>query len=71
MCLTLSRADFNSLLGPLETIMKRNMEEYEKPEAERNPLGHKMNNNVCKLEEFKTVGIYIEVRVTSSSREQS
>jgi len=57
-CLTLSREDFTTLLGPLEDIMQRNMEEYEKPEAERKPIGYKApSENVCKLEEFKIVGI--------------
>ena len=56
-CLTLSREDFQLLLGPLEEIMKRNLEEYEKPEDLRKPLGHTKQGDVCKLEEFKTVGV--------------
>ena len=68
--LTLSKIDFDALLGPLEDIMKRNMEEYDKPEDERNLLNNnsiKNNNNgnsndnnrqcQCKLDEFKVIGI--------------
>ena len=61
-CLTLTREDFIILLGPLEDIMQRNMEEYEKPEDLRKIMGgnnDKLNNNsgVCGLTEFKTIGI--------------
>merc|ERR1719461_1411576 len=57
-CLTLSRTDFTVLLGPLDEIMKRNMEEYKKPADIRQPIGHKqMSMDVCKLEEFETIGI--------------
>lgn len=42
-CLTLSRDDFTILLGPLEDIMTRNLAEYEKPDNERKPIGHKSN----------------------------
>lgn len=57
-CLTLSRTDFTVLLGPLDEIMKRNMEEYKKPADLRQCIGHKqMSLDVCKLEEFETIGI--------------
>eukprot|EP00484_Ammonia_sp_Unknown_P012962 CAMPEP_0197072040 /NCGR_PEP_ID=MMETSP1384-20130603/209895_1 /TAXON_ID=29189 /ORGANISM="Ammonia sp." /LENGTH=782 /DNA_ID=CAMNT_0042510853 /DNA_START=136 /DNA_END=2484 /DNA_ORIENTATION=- len=60
-CLTLSREDFNTLLGPLDDIMQRNLAEYEKPEAERKPIGHgsgsSKEQSVCALDEFKIVGI--------------
>ena len=59
-CLTLTREDFIILLGPLEDIMQRNLEEYEKPEDLRKPMGfdnNKSGNNICKLSEFKTIGI--------------
>jgi CRP-like cAMP-binding protein len=57
-CMTLSREDFVVLLGPLDDIMKRNLEEYEKPAEERKPIGHKISTiEICKLNEFKTIGI--------------
>merc|ERR1712228_98378 len=37
-----------------------NLEEYEKPEALRKPIGHnigKNDDNICKLKEFQTIGI--------------
>merc|ERR1719461_1326810 len=57
-CLTLSREDFTVLLGPLDEIMKRNLEEYAKPATLRQCIGHKNDSSdVCKLEEFETIGI--------------
>jgi serine/threonine protein kinase/CRP-like cAMP-binding protein len=58
-CLTLSREEFNLLLGPLDDIMKRNLEEYEKPPEERQPLGQAKENEaeICGLKEFTTIGI--------------
>ena len=56
-CLTLSREDFTVLLGPLDDIMKRNLEEYKKPADLRKCIGHKISSDVCKLEEFSTNGI--------------
>lgn len=58
ICLWLPRNDFHELLGPLEDIMNRNIEEYEKPADERNLIGHEMGqDDYCELEEYKTVGI--------------
>jgi len=56
-CLTLSREDFQTLLGPLEDIMRDNVEEYEKPADCRKPIGHKLDSDVCTLEQFKIIGI--------------
>jgi len=61
-CLTLSREDFTILLGPLEDIMQRNLDEYEKPEDVRQPIGHAANasakeKGMCALSELKCVGI--------------
>jgi len=59
-CLTLSREDFTTLLGPLEDIMKRNLDEYEKPEDVRQPIGHDakdVKKGMCALSELKCVGI--------------
>jgi len=54
VCLWLNRINFKELLGPLEDIMNRNIEEYEKPPEERNIIG---KAEVCDLEEFKVIGI--------------
>eukprot|EP01083_Nonionella_stella_P051968 138048_1 len=58
-CLTLSREDFNVLLGPLDDIMNRNLAEYEKPAELRKPIGHKSSDSadVCKLADLKIEGI--------------
>merc|ERR1719162_2575883 len=60
-CLTLSREDFTMLLGPLEDIMQRNLDEYEKPENVRQPIGHNAKDGaekgMCALSELKCVGI--------------
>merc|ERR1712013_199686 len=60
-CLTLSREDFTILLGPLEDIMQRNLDEYEKPENVRKPIGHRAcdaaEKGMCALSELKCVGI--------------
>merc|ERR1740123_148038 len=59
-CYALSREDFTALLGPLEDIMQRNLDEYEKPEDVRKPIGHSAKGSekqMCKLKELKTVGI--------------
>jgi len=57
-CMTLSREDFTALLGPLQDIMNRNLEEYEKPVEERNPIGHTTGDeNICQLDDLKVVGI--------------
>ncbi|ETN99595.1 hypothetical protein RFI_37875 [Reticulomyxa filosa] len=55
--LFLHREDFISLLGPLEEIMKRNMQEYEMPVSENKQLNHALKNDICKLKEFEIVGI--------------
>jgi len=57
VCLALSREDFVTMLGPLNDIMERNMEEYEKPADKRKPIGHKQTDSCCNLDQFKTIGI--------------
>jgi len=63
-CLTLTKEDFDLLLGPLDDIMKRNLEEYEKPDDERKPIGHKKvsveksdDDCNCELADLETIGI--------------
>jgi len=58
-CMALSREDFTMLLGPLEDIMQRNLDEYEKPEDVRQPIGHLKGaeKGMCSLSELKCVGI--------------
>lgn len=58
VCLWLPRKEFTQLLGPLDDIMNRNMEEYKKPANERNLLGDKSDEEtVCKLDDLKVIGI--------------
>jgi len=57
VCLWLPRAEFVELLGPLTEIMNRNIEEYEKPEQERNLIGQVQQGDFCDLADFRTVGI--------------
>jgi len=65
--LCLSRNEFHQLLGPLEDILKRQADEYEKAPAERKlvggvsmidqPANAEPKAEICKLDELETVGI--------------
>jgi len=59
MCLVLPEKEFRELLGPLEDIMNRNIEEYAKPVEQREGFGKENEEDICSLDEFKknTVGV--------------
>lgn len=58
MCLVLPEKEFRELLGPLEDIMNRNIEEYNKPADQRDIFGREnQEEDICPLEDFKTIGV--------------
>lgn len=60
MCLVLPEKEFRELLGPLEDIMNRNIEEYNKPADQRDVFGRESgspDDDICGLDEFTSIGV--------------